>query len=50
MKTSEKYFGLVVGPKARQHESKWPKNDFLLHQFISHKKTTPPAKNFVSSV
>jgi len=24
MKTSAKYFGLVVGPEARQHEPKWP--------------------------
>jgi len=26
MKTSVKYFGLAVGPKARQHEPKWSKN------------------------
>jgi len=26
MKTSEKYFGLAVGPLARQQEPKWPRN------------------------
>jgi len=24
MKTSAKHFGQVVGPKARQHDPKWP--------------------------
>jgi len=45
MKTSEKYFGLAVGPLARQHEAKWPKNYFTYD--VTHKKTAVPnCKNF----
>jgi len=40
MKTSAKHFGLVVGPKARQHEPKSPQNYFTYD--ISHKKSAPP--------
>jgi len=34
-----KYFGLAVGPYARQHEPKWPKNYFTFD--VTHKKSAP---------
>jgi len=40
MKTSAKYFGLVVGPYARQHEPKWPKNYFTYD--VTHTKSATP--------
>jgi len=42
MKTSAKYFGLAVGPLARQHEPKWPQNYFTYD--VTHKKSIPPTK------
>jgi len=48
MKTSAKYFGLAVGPSARQHEPKWPKNCFTYD--VTHKKSkTPNKKNLFSN-
>jgi len=40
MKTSVKYFGLAVGPQAREHEPKWPKNYFTYD--VTHKKSATP--------
>jgi len=45
MITSAKHFGLAVGPWARQHEAKWPKNYFTCD--VTHKKyATPNQKIF----
>jgi len=45
MKTSEKYFDLAVGPQARWHEPKWPKNYFTYD--VTYKKSaTPNQKHF----
>jgi len=44
MKTSAKHFGPAVGPEARQHEPKWPKNYFTYD--VTHKKSTTPTKKF----
>jgi len=47
MKTSAKYFGQAVGPYARQHEPKWPKNYFTYD--VIHKKSAPQTKKIFSS-
>jgi len=45
MKTSSKHFDLVIGPRARQHEPKWPYNYFTYD--VSQKKSANPRqKNF----
>jgi len=47
MKTSVKYFGLVVGPSARQYELKWAKNYFTNDD--THKKYANLKKKFSSA-
>jgi len=42
MKTLAKYFGLAVGPQAREHEPKWPKSYFTYD--VTHKKSATPNK------
>jgi len=44
MKTSAKYFGLAVGPYARQHEPKWFQNYFTYD--VTHKKSATPNQKF----
>jgi len=44
MKTSAKYFGLAIGPQARQHQPKWPKTTSLMTSLT--KNPQPPTQKF----